>query len=552
VPLPNCFRRLLRDARGAVTILAAAGLLLAMGAGAIAVDLGSVFYESRRLQGVADSAALAAAGNIGTASASAQSAIRSANWARTIAPAVTTGVWSPDSSVAASARFVAGGSSPNAARVSVTMDSPLYFGRVFGLRTVRLGRTATATRIDLASFSIGSRLLSLDGGLANQLLSGLTGSSVSLTLADYNALASADVDLLGFTSALKTELGLTAGSFSDTLKVSTNLTTVLTALSKTLQATGNSGAVAAVNKLVNSVPGTQINLSQLLDLGPVGKQDYVLPGQSINVNALDMVRTSLQTAGGARQVQLNLNSLLPGLASANLTLAMGDRVQSSPWIAVTRTGTPIVSTAQTRLYIDTSILSSPALQFLGIGAVRLPVYVELAPAQAKLSSLSCTATDRSASLLVQTSIGHVSIADVATAGLTDMTSTPTENPATIVNLLGLKVYGSARTDLSSGGWQTVNFNSSEIAARTTKTVSSSGVLTAITSSLLGKLNLTVQAGPFGLSTAILSPLLTPLLSTVGALLDPVLQNLLNLLGIHLGQADVRMNGVRCGTAALVA
>src|SRR5690606_34526792 len=64
-----------------------------------------------------------------------------------------------------------------------------------------------------AAFSIGSRLASLDGGLANALLSGLLGGQVSLTVMDYRALADARVNLLQFSDALATELGVTAGDY---------------------------------------------------------------------------------------------------------------------------------------------------------------------------------------------------------------------------------------------------------------------------------------------------------------------------------------------------
>lgn len=525
---------------------------MAMMAAAVAVDLGSVFYESRRLQGVADAAALSAAGNIATATSAAQAAIGAANWGRTIVPTVVTGTWTADPTIAPAARFVAGGSSPNAARVTAVMDSPLYFGRMFGFSKVHLGRAATATRMDLASFSIGSRLASLDQGIANQLLGGLTGSSVTLTAADYNALASADLDLLGLVSALRTQLSLTVASYDKTLQTTTTLPTVLTATVNALNAAGQGAAATAVAKLVGNVSGTQITLSQIINLGAIGAQDHVLPGQSINVNALDLVKILLQTAGGSRQVQLDLAGAAPGLASVTATLAVGDPMASSPWIAVTKTGEPIVSTAQTRLYLDVSIGGSPALKLLGINAVRLPLYMEIAPAQAKLSSLSCSAGVRNATLQVQPSIGHVSIADVSTSSLRTMSTTPTENPAVIVDILGLKVTGSTRTDLNSSGWQSVPFSNAEIDSRATKTVSSSGVISGIAGSLVGKLVLTVNVGPIGVSSAVLTPLLQPILTTVGSLLDPVLSSLLNLLGIHLGQADVRVNGVRCGTAALVA
>ena len=51
----------------------------------------------------------------------------------------------------------------------------------------------------------------------------------------------------------------------------------------------------------------------------------------------------------------------------------------------------------------------------------------------------------------------VDFKDVSTAGLSNMSVTPTEQSATIVNLLGTKIKGSARVDLSTSSWQNVGF-----------------------------------------------------------------------------------------------
>jgi uncharacterized membrane protein len=42
------------------------------------------------------------------------------------------------------------------------------------------------------------------------------------------------------------------------------------------------------------------------------------------------------------------------------------------------------------------------------------------------------------------------------------------------------------------------------------------------------------------------------LTSVAAPLDSLVNGLSDLLGVRLGEADVRVNGVRCGGAALVA
>src|SRR5690606_25470733 len=84
--------------------------------------------------------------------------------------------------------FTPDAAEPNAARVVLSAPAPLLFGRwILGRDSVTVSKSATAALPGgppSAMFSIGSRLASLDGGLANALLSGLLGSQASLTVMD--------------------------------------------------------------------------------------------------------------------------------------------------------------------------------------------------------------------------------------------------------------------------------------------------------------------------------------------------------------------------------
>src|SRR3546814_8372455 len=91
-------------------------------------------------------------------------------------------------------------------RITLTRDRPLFFGSFLtGRRDSIIRATATGARRGYAAFSLGSRVAALNGGLPNALLSALTGSKVSLSVMDYNALASTDIDLLAFSDALRTD-----------------------------------------------------------------------------------------------------------------------------------------------------------------------------------------------------------------------------------------------------------------------------------------------------------------------------------------------------------
>ncbi|UQV17487.1 pilus assembly protein TadG-related protein [Brevundimonas albigilva] len=93
-------RKLLTDRRGAVGVTAAAGLALLALVAAMAIDLGGLALHARRLQGAADLAALAAAGNLDGAAAAAQ-ATAQANVARgPLSVETAIGRYTPDKAVA--------------------------------------------------------------------------------------------------------------------------------------------------------------------------------------------------------------------------------------------------------------------------------------------------------------------------------------------------------------------------------------------------------------------------------------------------------------------
>lgn len=542
------------DRRGAVTIISAVLMTAFLTSLAFAVDLGSIYFESRRLQGLADAAALSAVGNLDNPNAAAQQAIDANGWDGPVDITVATGAYTPDPALSVDKRFDGSATTPDAARVTLKADAKLFFGiAALGTNHIRIQRTATAARSNLASFSIGSRLLALQGGIANALLTQLTGSSVSLSVMDYQQLLNANLDLLSFSKNLQTQLNLQGASFDKAFSADVATGTALNVMATTLDGSGQTGASAAIRALGAGGTGT-LKFGDLIDLGPYAHQDHAAKGQAINVNAFDLLRGMLELASGERQVTLNLNSSVPGLLNTSVKLSVGDRMADSPWIAITNSGEPVVSTAQTRLFIDTSVLPASGLGLYGIATVRLPLYVELAEAQAKLTSISCTGLTgpRAVSLQVQPSVGHVSITDVYPADISDHRTALIEGPARIIGAPLLAVTGQARIDLSGSGWQTVSFDTSDISSGTVKTVSSSDFVQGITASLVQKTKLQVSLGTLGLNLSAVTNLVGASLTPAAPAVDSLLESLLGILGIHLGQADVRVNGVRCGQAALVA
>lgn len=547
------FADFLADARGSIAILGAAFTLCALGALAIGIDVSSVLLDRRRLQGSADLAAIAAAADLSNATKAARATLAANGLATPREITVTLGNYVADPNTAVAGRFRPNVTPYNAAQVRVGTDSSLYFGRkLVSADSLVIRATALAVNTQLASFSVGSRLASLNGGIANALLSSLLGGSITLGVMDYNALASAKVDILPFVSALATRVNLTAGTYDQALAANAKVGDVVSAIADTAQ---NTISVTALKQIALAAKPSQIvDLTKILSLGPYGKLKVGDPGAGLTtqVSALDLLNAVAQVSNGTNQVSLNLGAQVPGLLGLTATLNIGERPQNSPWLAI---GGPdvIVRTAQTRLRLVAQVGGTGSL--LG-KLINLPIAIDLAAAQARLSSLSCgknPSVDAAVGVAARPSVAELWVGEPTNpTAWANGTAAPQVGSTALVNLLTLvkiTVYSHvAATNVSE---QTLNFSAADIASATVKTVKTTNVLQTTLSSLTK--NLDIQATLIGLNIpdlgtgALLSAILTP----VGALLDPVVNSLLDVLGVSIGEADVTVRGIRCDGAALV-
>jgi len=546
----------LDDRRGAVSILAAFATVLILGFAAVAVDLGSVFLESRKLQGVADLAAVAAARDLANAQAAAEATVSANGYSSPVQVQVVLGAYTPDSTVAAGQRFVPGGQPSDAVQVTLTSQAKLFFGQsLTGKASQTITRTATAAQAQLAAFSIGTRLAALNGGIANATLSALTGSQVSLSVMDYNALATANVDLLQYSQALATHMNLQGASFSSVLSSKVSESDALSVLADTLSTQNQASAASAIRQIASAAStSTPAQLDQIVDLGPYADQDHTSGGSGagVSVNALDMANAILELAQGGRQVKIDLGAQVPGLANVTVWLAIGQRPNNSPWLTVTDDGSEIIRTAQTRLYVDSQVAPGLVLGGLGVAQVDLPVLVEVAEADAKLSAINCSTGG--VNLQVEPSVGNINIGQVNLNQLNNFNSPLPIQNANLIQAFLVKASGSSTVKLGGASWQEVDFSATDIASGTIKTVSTNDLAQATVGTLISDMNLNVSVGNLGIGVSKLgvTTALQGVLTTAAAPVDGLLDGLEDLLGLHIGQADVRVNGVRCHDAALVA
>lgn len=539
-------RRLVTARDGNVAMILAGGLTMLTGTAVLGVDTATLYLEKRRLQGTADAAALAAAADLTNASARAQAAVALSSDNNTRLTVMTPGRFTRDERLTVDARFLANGTPGNAARVALESRIQPVFARIFGYRDVMIGARATAARIDMAGFSIGTRLASVQGGLPGALLSQLAGSELSLSVMDYNALVSGQVDLLKTAELLRTGGGVRVSNFDDLLATDIALPQLVTAMAG---ATTNSTAAQVLRSVASKLPGRMVRLDRIIDLGALGSRSAADPLRPVETDAYAFLREALQISGGTRQVQSDIDLGIPGIGQTRLFLQMGERPANSPWLSVGEAGQTVVRSAQTRMWIDIALLNAP----FSLGSVRVPIYVELAEAEARLAQITCRGgpANATAALDVTPSVGRVAIADLDPAALANFQQAMVLRPARMVTLPLVSLTGQANVQLGGTQAQRVNFTTTEINDRVTKSVSTNDIAAGVASSLLRNIDIRANVIGIGLSAGLLTNTLGNTLSAVAPALDMVVGQVTGLAGVHVGQADVRMDGVRCGTPILV-
>jgi uncharacterized membrane protein len=545
----DLFRRFAAEENGNIALIAGGCMVLVAGCAALGVDVGSIFADKRRTQSAADLAAIVAASDLSNASRAAAATVAKNSLPPDSLVAVEPGVYKADASLAPQQRFTAAATPANAVRVTMRTKTPLFFGKVLtGATDYNLDAAAIATTTQLATFAIGSRLASLNGGLLNTLLGGLLGTSLSLSAMDYQSLIDAKVNLFDFMSALATRANLTGVNYDTLLNSSLKVGDVVSALQTTV---GSGPAAVALANVSASLAGiaTSISLGSLIDPGPYGAMTAgQQPKVAVNVAAFDLLSAMAQAANGTNQIAAGLNLGLPGIAAVTLQATIGERPVGTSWITVGSVGAG-VHTAQTRIFLNIQLVGTGS-----VSVVNLPVYVEIASGTATLNAVSCgypNLSTSSVTLGVSPGIVDAWIGGVTPADMSNFSTKPNPPAAKIVNLGIIQVTARAHAAMSNTSPTDVNFNYSEIQAQTRKTVNTTSFTSSLTSSLLNDLQLGVQLGPLGLPIPGIGPLVVSIISGATGSIDTLLASVLQTLGVGLGQADVWVPGIRCDGAVLV-
>ncbi|MCO7726828.1 pilus assembly protein TadG-related protein [Brucella intermedia] len=568
--------RFLRARGGNLATMAALVSPLFLAVAAFCVDTSSLFLERRQLQNMADLAAVAGASSLSQADDAVLRQLR-ANGVDPVLmsgsydPSVVNGktddktrVWVekgnylPDKNRAVENRFVAGGANPDAVRVRLVRPGNLYFGQSFIDRPA-LGATGMAATKAEAAFSIGSRLLSLntDQSVLNDLLGGLLGTSLNLKLADYNALAATDVNLLGFLDRLAPKVGLTAGTYDQLLNTDVSVGMLATVLAEVV--TNNPAAKVALGILGKNAGAlaTKLPVGELLGLGSIADASLGSANNyNITANVLQMISAAAML-GGNHQLQLGTGLKLPGVVAFKLDVAVGEPAQKTPFFTVGGAGT-LVRTAQIRLLLTLEVGNDGVVSYLA--NVHVPIFIDVASGEAELKSISCPQGPGSATvkLGVKPGLAGVYLGDADIDLMRNFSKTPVVRKTAIATVKLLvadiaELRGRVELPLGNPKQEIVTFTPADIAAKRIKTVGTNQLAGSLFVGLVKGLDLeVVLLGflPLPLPLSGLTQLLGTLLTPLGPTVDGLLFGVLDLLGVKIGQADVQVTGVLCQRAVL--
>ena len=333
--------------RGAIGLLAALTLGLALMFMLLVLDSGRLYLEQRKLQRVADVAALEAVtrdgdclANLTAARYATQSATRNG---LTVADGITltttcgvlqTGAdklrsFTPDASKKAAIRVIATRVVPTSIAAGV--------GALFSPGPASLNTRLTATAVaapailpPLAMLTIGSTALVVDSSKSaalNLLLGKMLGGSLNLSAVGWQGLVDTNINLLSYLNQLALDVNVSAGNYTELLNKKIKLTQLLDTAITVLQAGGTTAnvAVSGLTDLKVVAGSTELALGQLLQL------QTGTPSSALNTNlqVFQLVEAFVQLANSQNGIVVDLPLNIPALVNGSVRVKVIEPPQLS-------------------------------------------------------------------------------------------------------------------------------------------------------------------------------------------------------------------------------
>ena len=365
--------------RGAIGLMAAATLSLALVLMLLVVDTGRLYMEQRKLQRVVDSAALEAVsrgGNcqsgLSAATYAGQSAVRngfiidSNNTLATTCGSVQTAVsglraFTVDATRSSAIKVVASRTVTTSFAGGV---QALFSGSAVSLNTT-LNASAVAAQPTptVAQLNIRSTLASINtaqSNILNPLFSGLLGGNVNLTALGWDGLLNTDINLLSYLNQLAINLNVAAGNYTQLLNTQATVTQLIQAAATVVQLNGATATViTALGQLqVAAINAAPVKLGDILQL----QTGTTAAGLDANLQLLQLIQGVVQLANSKSAVAATLPISVLGLANVTVRVkvieppqfsAIGDpaRAKANP-LGADRI---YVRTAQIRTFISVNL-----------------------------------------------------------------------------------------------------------------------------------------------------------------------------------------------------
>ncbi len=324
--------------RGAIGLIGAVTLGIALLFLLLVVDSGRLYLEKRKLQRVADTAALEAVSRSGTCAAPANNAAQFATESaarnnfslddnRTLATACGTLATGADFM----RTFSADPSKTDAIRVIAThrVHTSLAHGllTLFSGQPVNLTTLLSATAVaaaptpTVAQLTVRSTLLTVDSTKSvtlNALIGGLLGGKLQLDAVGWNGLLNTDISLLKYLDALAIQLKVSAGNYDQLLKTDATVGQLIQAAIDVLKLGGDAVKVVINNleaiKLI--APGTQIlHLGDLINIQN-GTDKSAL---DVNLQLFNLIQGFVQLSNKASAVAVELPVDVLGLLGVTVS-----------------------------------------------------------------------------------------------------------------------------------------------------------------------------------------------------------------------------------------
>jgi uncharacterized membrane protein len=564
-----------RDERGAVLILSVGGLILALVASALAVDLGRQANEKKTDQLIADLAALDAARELEplllsvpgvdvalTVANVQQAAEDSAERNGFDADAEGHDVVAELGTTDAQNQFTPGGTSPDAVKVTVTSVIPYVFD--MGERTLSAtaiakmssgggpgspgtdpttgtGNTTPGTPGGArAGFDLGSALASFSTDAAsvpvvNRIFSQMIGGNADVV--SWSGLGNANVGLAALRQELA-NLGTSAGTPQELMASDLTLNRLFTATANVLDQQGTSEATAAANLfrgsagiIAQSTNTTTFKLGEIMEFDQ-GGGDTIADG---NIKVRHLVVAAAEAANGDNVISVpDAGVTVPGVSRTSVALQI---VEPRKYVF----GPEGMSgeTAQIKLTVTPTLDFSPSIPLLSDPKVtgNFPFLLQSAGAKGTIDTINCTSPGLtvgvdtrpvtgagSAALRVTQRlplVGQVDVLDVPTVATMPQVAEKHTDLSFAYNTEFHPVWDGSK----QAGTYPVNIAGAEVALNGTPTV----------------LNLPVGVPQLTVVDGVLNAVRT----TLGRVENQIVNPLVRRLGLTVGVADIVATDLMC-------